>query len=67
MIKFSQALAGMNLDSFVPRPVAEAKPSDLMTAEDAALSRLLPIQDGPDQWEAHRSSSATGLRGPTPI
>jgi hypothetical protein len=47
--KFSHALAEMNLDSFIPRLAAEAKPSDLRIAEDAALSRLLPIQDGPDQ------------------
>jgi hypothetical protein len=39
---------------------AEAKQSDLETAEDAALSRLRPIQDGPDQWQEHRNSAGTG-------
>jgi hypothetical protein len=60
----SQALAGMDLDSFVPRSAVEAMASDLRTAEDAGLSRLLPIQDGPDQWEICRSSSGKGSGGP---
>jgi hypothetical protein len=37
------------LSGFEPMPVAEAKQSDLEIAEDAAISRLRPIQDGPDQ------------------
>jgi hypothetical protein len=49
-----------------PQPAAEASQSDLETAEDAALSRLRPIQDGSDQWEEHRSSAATGSGGPAP-
>jgi hypothetical protein len=65
MVEFSQALAEMNLDSFVPRSTAEAKASDIRISEDAALSRLLPIQDGPDQWAVCRSSSGTGSGGPS--
>jgi hypothetical protein len=38
--------------------------SDLVIVEDAALSRLKPIPDGPDQWEIHRSSEGTGSGGP---
>jgi hypothetical protein len=33
-------------------------------AEDAALSRLRPIPDGPDQWEVHMSSAVSGSGGP---
>jgi hypothetical protein len=67
MTQFSQALAEMNLDPFVPKSAAEAKESDLRTSEDAAPSRLLPIQDGPDQWEICRSSRRTGSGRPPPI
>jgi hypothetical protein len=35
-------------------------------AENAALSRLRPIPDGPDQWEIHRSSEDSGLGGAAP-
>jgi hypothetical protein len=66
MLLFSQAISAMPKSAtFVPRPAAEAKQSDLETAEDAALSRLRPIKDGPDQWQEH-SSAATGPGGPAP-
>jgi hypothetical protein len=64
MAKFTQALVAMKHKSFVPRSAAEAKQSDLHIAEDAALSRLRPIPDGPDQWGMHRSSSDSGSAGP---
>jgi hypothetical protein len=64
MRKFSQALAAMRHKSFVTRSTAEAKQSDLVIAEDAAMSRLRPIPDGPDQWEVHRSSADSGSCGP---
>jgi hypothetical protein len=62
---FSQALAAMRHKSFVLKSVAEAKQSNLHIAEDAALSRLRPIPDGPDQWMVHRSSADSGSCGPT--
>jgi hypothetical protein len=67
MRKFSQALATMRHKSFLPKSAAEAKQSDLHIAEDAALSRLRPVPDGPDQWVVHRSSADTGLGGPGPL
>jgi hypothetical protein len=52
----------------VPRATAEAKQSDLVIAEDAALWRLPPIPDGPDQWEVRRSSAGTVSGDPvTPL
>jgi hypothetical protein len=56
---FSSALPRLNVADFTPRVSAEAKQSDLEAAEDAAVSRLRPIQDGPDMWELHRGSAAT--------
>jgi hypothetical protein len=38
-------------DTCVPKPAAEVTKKILEIAEDAALSRLLPIQDGPDKWQ----------------
>jgi hypothetical protein len=60
MRKFSQALVSVRHKSFVPKSTAEANSSDLMIAEDAELSRLRPIPDGPDQLEIHRNSGETG-------
>jgi hypothetical protein len=47
-------------------PTAEAKQSDLETAEDPAISRLRPIQDGLDLWGIHRSSGDTVSGAPAP-
>jgi hypothetical protein len=47
MMKSSQALAAMRHKSFRPLSTAEARESDLHIAEDAALSRLRPMPDGP--------------------
>jgi hypothetical protein len=63
MMKFSQVLAAMRHKSFKPLSTAEAKESGLHIAEDAALSRLRPIPDGPDQWSICRSSSGTVAGG----
>jgi hypothetical protein len=60
----ARELSRLDLADFVPRVSAEAKQSDLETAEDAAVSRLGPIQDGPDMWELHRSSAVTVSSGP---
>jgi hypothetical protein len=66
MNRFSSALSTMDLSEFQPSVAAEAKQSDLETAEDAAISRLRPIQDGLDPWENDRSSGATGSGAPAP-
>jgi hypothetical protein len=42
------------------------KQDDIEISDDAAISRLRPIQDGLDYWQEHRSSAATGLDGPVP-
>jgi hypothetical protein len=58
MTRFSCGLSTHRVDDFEPKPAAEAKQSNLETAEDVAISRLRPIQDGPDLWLEHRSSVA---------
>jgi hypothetical protein len=56
---FSQAVSAMvDLADFEPKPTAEAEQIDMKISEDAAISRLRPIQDGLDYWHEHRSSSA---------
>jgi hypothetical protein len=67
MIQFSKALAGMRHKSFVTKSIAEAEESSLRIAEDAALSRLRPVPDGPCQWAVHRSSADTGSGASEPI
>jgi hypothetical protein len=64
MPKFSQALAAMRHKSSVPKSTAEAKQPGLHIAEDAALWRLRPIPDGPDEWAMHRSSTRSESGGP---
>jgi hypothetical protein len=59
MKHFSSALSRLDLADFAPGISAEAKQSDLEAAEAAAVSRLHPIQDGPDIWEMHRRSAVT--------
>jgi hypothetical protein len=70
MNRYAAALSSMNLEDFVPLVHAEAKSSDVRIAMEAAISRLLPIHDGPDLWahleELSRSSSVTGSGGPAP-
>jgi hypothetical protein len=60
MLLFSQALSAMAYqDSFEPKPMAEANQKDIEVTENAAISRLRPIQDGFAYWEEHRSSAST--------
>jgi hypothetical protein len=66
MICFSEALSRMELGNFEPHPAVEAKDRDAKIAQDAATSRLLPIQDGDDQWEMQRSGVDTDSVGPAP-
>jgi hypothetical protein len=42
----SCGISEMELGEFEPLVAAEARHSDVETAEDAAISRLRPIQDG---------------------
>jgi hypothetical protein len=64
MAKFSYALASMRHKSWTPKSTAESKQSDIHIAEEAALSRLRPIPDGPDQWEVHQRLCGTGSGAP---
>jgi hypothetical protein len=64
MTIFSQALRKFKRTSnWAPQPAAEAPEKSLQIAQDAALSRLRPIADGPNQWELHRSSANTDGSG----
>jgi hypothetical protein len=60
MNHFSSELSRLDLVDFTPRVSAEAKQSDLETAEDATASRLRLIQGGPDMWELQRSIAVIG-------
>jgi hypothetical protein len=60
----SAGLSRLDLTDFIPRVSAETKQSDLEIVEDAAVSRLPPIQDGIDFWEMHRRSAVTVPSGP---
>jgi hypothetical protein len=68
MLLFSHGLSAMlqEDDQWGPPPAAEATKSECETAEDAALSGILPIQDGNDQLGEHKSSTGTELGGPAP-
>jgi hypothetical protein len=58
MTIFSQAMRKFKRTTdWAPQPAAEAPEKCLRIAQDAALSRLRPIADGPNQWEMHRSSA----------
>jgi hypothetical protein len=56
----------MNMPEFVPHPASEAKDIEASIANESAISRLLPIQDGDDQWKLHMDSAATasGIHAP---
>jgi hypothetical protein len=41
---------------WAPQLATEASEKAVRIAEDAAIARLRPIADGPNQWEIHRSS-----------
>jgi hypothetical protein len=66
MSRFSSALSTTDLSDFEPLVSAEPKKSDVETAEEAAISRLRPIQDDLDLWGMHGSSAATGSGAPAP-
>jgi hypothetical protein len=51
---------------FERRLSADAMEEDVLIAENAAVSRLRPIQDGLDYWEEYRSRAVTGVGGPAP-
>jgi hypothetical protein len=66
MTRFSEGLRRLkDRETWQPQPTAEAPGKSARIAEDAAVSRLRPIPDGPNQWEVHReravSQSSLGL------
>jgi hypothetical protein len=63
MMLFSRGMSWMAHGTFELRPSAEAPDKAVLVAEHAAVSRLRPIQDGPDCWEEHWRCAATGLGG----
>jgi hypothetical protein len=69
MLAFSEGLSKLSHESWAPLPTAEAPEKLAKIANDAAISRLRPIADGPNQWEFHRSSGgtvgSTSLSAPT--
>jgi hypothetical protein len=59
MLRFSEGLSRLDHASWCPQPTAEAEEKQANIAEEAAVSRLRTIPDGPNQWEMHRSSATT--------
>jgi hypothetical protein len=53
MNRFSEALSTTDLSAFEPRVSAEADDKAVQVSEEAAISRLRPIQDGLDFWGVH--------------
>jgi hypothetical protein len=47
---FSEGLNRLRHSKLVPRPAAEASEKACRIADDAAISRLRPRADGPNQW-----------------
>jgi hypothetical protein len=74
MQELSAALVGMESSSFTPLVDSEARPQCVSVAEQAAISRLCPIQDAFDFWalleerlaKEGRSSPDTGSGAPAP-
>jgi hypothetical protein len=67
MALFSPSLSAMpQLDFFEPRPTAELKQAYLEISEDAAVSRLRPIQDILDYWQEHRVVRLQNQLAPRP-
>jgi hypothetical protein len=70
MSKYSEALSHMDCSCLQPLVHAEAEDSHVKIATEVAISRLLPIMDGPDLWSQileSRSSSDTRSGGPAPV
>jgi hypothetical protein len=59
MFTFCQGLNQYACQSWQPRPAAEAPEKLAKIALNAAISRVRPVADGPNQWEVHRSSAVT--------
>jgi hypothetical protein len=57
--RFSRALSKLRHSTWTPQPAAEAPEKSVEIAQLAALSRLRPVADGPDQWELHGLSAVT--------
>jgi hypothetical protein len=49
MMRFSEAFSRLDHTNWYPQPVAEAPDKSARVADDAAVSRLRPIPDGPNQ------------------
>jgi hypothetical protein len=65
MTIFSQALRSFKrTKNWAPQPCAEAPEKGLRIAQEAAVSRVRPIADGPNQWEVCRGSTV-GAGGPS--
>jgi hypothetical protein len=61
MVQFSGALSTRyDCRGWDTLPVADAPEKLARIAKDAAISRVRPIADGPNQWVMHRSSTVTG-------
>jgi hypothetical protein len=59
MLAFSEGLSHYSCDDWEPLPTAEAPEKLAKIAHNAAVSRLRPTADGPNQWEMYGSSTAT--------
>jgi hypothetical protein len=60
MLAFSECLSHFApCKNWASLPTADAPGKLAKIANDAAISRLRPIADGPNQWDIHRSSVVT--------
>jgi hypothetical protein len=59
MLAFSQGLSNLSCNLWQPLPTAQAPEKLAKIADNAAISRLCPIADGPNQSDMHRSSAHT--------
>jgi hypothetical protein len=65
MLAFSEGLSRLNPSNWAPLATAEAPEKLAKIASNAAISRLRPIADGPNQWDMHRGSADT--EGPSSL
>jgi hypothetical protein len=59
----AEALQRFDCSSWETLSTADAPEKLAKIARDAAISRVPPIADGPNQWFMHRSSADTGGSG----
>jgi hypothetical protein len=59
MLAFSEGLSHFSCADWAPLPTADAPGKLAKIATNAAISRVRPIADGPNQWLMHRSSAYT--------